>query len=280
MTSSALRLGTRRSALARWQAEWIASELRRSDIDVELVLITTQGDVKAGPIGAIGTQGVFTKEIQRALLDGEIDLAVHSLKDLPTQPVEGLALAAVPEREAAGDALVARTAETLDELPEGASIGTGSMRRRAQLLHYRPDLAITEIRGNVDTRLRKLDDGQYEAIVLAESGLKRLGLESRISQVIEKEIMLPAVGQGALAVEARAEDDSTRERLAVLDDPQTRAAVLAERAMLFTLRGGCLAPVGAWGRIVDQETLQLDGVVLSHDGRTRLHGLAQALGLS
>src|SRR5688500_5860049 len=167
MTASRLRLGTRSSPLARWQAEWVAARLAEQGIAVELVPITTQGDVKTGPLGQIGGQGVFTKEIQRALLEGQIDLAVHSLKDLPTAEVEGLSLAAVPPRESTADVLVSAKARSLDDLPHGARVGTGSLRRKAQLLYVRPDLVIFEIRGNVETRLAKLDAGEYDAIVLA-----------------------------------------------------------------------------------------------------------------
>lgn len=270
-----LRLGTRSSPLARWQAEHIAARLTALGIDVEMIHITTQGDVKAGPLGQIGGQGLFTKEIQRALLDDRIDLAVHSLKDLPTEHVEGLTLAAVPERESPGDVLVCNQVKTLDELPQGARVGTGSTRRKAQLLHARPDLQILDIRGNVDTRLRKLDEGEYDAIVLAEAGLTRLGLTDRIAQVLPRSLMLPAVGQGALGIEARSTDTSTLVLLAPLNDSATRHAVLAERAMLRALRGGCLAPVGAWGRLEEGQLL-LDGVVLNADGTQRLHAAGTA----
>lgn len=273
--SSTIRIGTRGSALARWQAEWVAARLAELKIEVQLVLIQTQGDVKSGPIGAIGTQGVFTKELQRALLDRQIDLAVHSLKDLPTEPVSGLALAAVPPRESTRDVLVARTAGSLETLPAGAAVGTGSLRRQAQLLHARGDLQLRDIRGNVETRIGKLDDGQFDAIVLAEAGLRRLGLAHRITHTIGRDVMLPAVGQGALGLESRADDATTRKLVAPLDDAATHACVRAERAMLAALRGGCLAPVGAWGRLVD-DRLQLDGVVLSADGRQRLFAQGEA----
>ena len=264
-----LRLGTRRSPLARWQADWVTQLLQQQGHEVEQILITTQGDARSGPIGNIGGQGVFTKEIQRALLEDEIDLAVHSLKDLPTEVVDGLALAAIPERESMGDALISGDGRRFVDLPEGCTIGTGSLRRRAQLLHLRPDLDIRDIRGNVDSRLKKLDNGEYQAIVLAEAGLIRLGLNSRITQVFDRQDLLPAVGQGALGIEARKDDQTTCAALAPLNHDETRAAALAERRMLATLRGGCLAPIGAWGRI-EQARLLLTGVVLSHDGATRL----------
>jgi hydroxymethylbilane synthase len=265
-----LRLGTRGSKLARWQADWVAGELQRLGHTVELVEIATRGDVEqVAAVEEIGTRGVFTKEIQRALLAGEVDLAVHSLKDLPTEPVEGLILAAVPPRESSADVLVSRDGAALESLPRGARIGTGSLRRQAQLRHVRPDLHVADIRGNVDTRLRKLDDGQFDALVLAEAGLRRLGLEERISQVLPFTTMLPAVGQGALAIECRADDTETREILVSLNDPMTRAAVAAERALLEHLRGGCMAPIGGLGRLEGRK-LRLSSVVLSADGVRRL----------
>jgi hydroxymethylbilane synthase len=234
------------------------------------VPLSTRGDrEQAGPIGAMGGQGVFTKELQRALAAGEIDLAVHSLKDLPTDAVAGLVLAAVPPRGAAGDVLVSRKVRSWEELPAGAVIGTGSLRRRTQLWHARADLKMEDVRGNVDTRLRKLDEGQYDGLILAEAGLERLGLAGQITQVLPKSLMLPAVGQGALGLEARADDRRTLDALAPLDDPETHAAVLAERALLATLRGGCLAPIGAWARVAEGR-LSLSGVVLSLDGAKRL----------
>ena len=192
-----LRIATRGSQLARWQADWVADRLRRSGQTVEIVEIATRGDVDQSEfVGDIGAPGVFTKEIQRAVLAGEADVAVHSLKDLPTDSVEGLVLAAVPMRESPADVLVSPLANSIDALPKGARVGTGSLRRQAQLRHPRPDLQVAAIRGNVETRIRKLDEGQFDAIVLAEAGLKRLGLAERISQVLPWELMLPAVGQG------------------------------------------------------------------------------------
>ena len=265
-----LRLGTRGSKLARWQAEWVARALSGLGHTVELIEIATRGDVEqVVAVEEIGTRGVFTKEIQRALLAGDVDLAVHSLKDLPTEPVDGLILAAVPPRESSADVLVGRGGVTLLELHSGARIGTGSLRRQAQLLHARPDLRVADVRGNVDTRLRKLDDGQFDAIVLAEAGLRRLGLADRVSQVLPTDIMLPAVGQGALGIECRANDAATREILASLNDPVTHAAVAAERTLLEHLRGGCMAPVGALGR-AEGSRLSLSAVVLSADGARRL----------
>ena len=265
-----LRLGTRGSQLARWQAEWVAGELRRLGHAVELIEIATRGDVeRSAAIEEIGTRGVFTKEIQRALLAGDVDLGVHSLKDLPTEPVNGLTLAAVPSRESAADVLVTKLTATLDSLPRRARVGTGSLRRQSQLRHVRPDLQTEDVRGNVDTRIRKLDEGQFDAIVLAEAGLRRLDLGKRITQILPFDVMLPAVGQGALAIECRSDDDQTLSAVAPLEDAATRAAVTAERALLAHLRGGCMAPVGGWGRI-ENGVLRLSAVVLSIDGATRL----------
>ena len=266
-----LRLGTRASVLARWQAEWVRDQLVQGKVDVELVPISTRGDQRSQmPIDRIGGQGVFTKELQRALLDGRIDLAVHSLKDLPTDPIDGLVLAAVPQRASPWDVLAAPHVTSIQELPEAARVATGSLRRRTQLLHVRPDFDMIDIRGNVETRLQKLDAGGCDALILAEAGLRRLGLADRITQMLTPAVMLPAIGQGALGIEIRAEDPHTREIVARLDEPLTRAAVTAERSLLATLRGGCLAPVGAWGRIEDEQ-LHLEAVVLSADGSQRLH---------
>jgi hydroxymethylbilane synthase len=288
-----LRLGTRGSQLARWQADWVAGELRKFGHAIELIEIATHGDVdRARSIEQIGTQGVFTRAIQHALLSDDVDLAVHSLKDLPTDPVVGLVLAAVPQRESPADVLVGARGASSEErrvsglpaqrdahssllaphlslLPPAARIGTGSLRRQAQLRHSRPDLLITEVRGNVDTRLRKLDEGQFDAIVLAEAGLRRLGLQDRIRHVLPFDVMLPAVGQGALGIECRADDDATRTALSLLNDAATQAAVSAERALLHHLRGGCMAPVGALG-LPEGSHLRLQAVVLSADGARRL----------
>ena len=269
-----LKLGTRSSALALWQSNWVATQLRELGFGIELVKISTSGDVKSGPIGAIGSQGVFTKEIQRALLDKEVDFAVHSLKDLPTEDIPGLCLTSVPPRESVGDVLVSNEISSFDEIPADALIGTGSMRRKAQLLSQRPDLQVEDIRGNVDTRLQKLDEGAYQAIILAESGLKRLGLTERITHVIDRGVMIPAVGQGALGIECREEDAYVREVLAHLNDLSTFLCVTAERAMLKALRAGCLAPVGAWGQLKEDQ-LHLQGVVLSGTGDQRVDSDSQ-----
>ena len=282
-----LRLGTRGSKLARWQANYVAAELEKLGRRVEIIEIRTQGDrQQVGPIEAIGSVGVFTKELQRELLAERIDFAVHSLKDLPTTSVEGLTLAASPERAPISDALISNTATSISDLPEGACVGTGSFRRKAQLLNRRPDLVVEDLRGNVETRLRKLDDGEYDAILLAQAGLARLGLEDRITQVIPPSELLPAPGQGALGIECRADDAFTRKALVALNHLETRAAVTAERSALSRLEGGCLAALGAWAR-VEANQLCLNVVVLSEDGSQRLDesavgeiGQAEQLGVS
>lgn len=265
-----LRLGTRGSKLARWQAEWVAAQLTAKGHAVEIIEIRTTGDAQqSGPIDSTTSPGLFTKEIQRSLVTGEVDLAVHSLKDLPTQPVENLTLAAVPQRESVADALIGRTFRTLAEAPQGAVIGVGSLRRRAQLAHLRPDLVLADIRGNVDTRLRKLDAGDYDAIMLAEAGLTRLGWAERITERLDPAKFIPAPGQGALGIECRTDDAETRAALAALNDPATLAAVTAERTCMTKLEGGCLAALGAWARF-DNVELLLNVTVLSHDGGKRL----------
>ncbi len=275
-SSPPIRIGTRASALARWQAGWVADALSAAGHSVELVPITTRGDALPDrPIAQLGERGVFTKELQRALLDRRIDVAVHSLKDLPTEPTPGLSLAAVPPRESPFDVLISRGGVMLNELPHGALVATGSLRRQSQLRHARADLRVVPLRGNVDTRLRKLDEGEFDAVVLAEAGLKRLGLTQRINQILPSELMMPAVGQGALGLEARDDDAATRTALAMLDDPTTHAAVIAERSLLAALGGGCLAPIGAWAR-PDASQLRMEAVVLDAAGTQRLFAAAAA----
>ena len=274
-STTIIRLGARGSALSRWQVEWVAAQLTAAGYIVQMELIKTGGDLSSQPIATFGERGVFTKEIQRAVLDRRVDVAVHSLKDLPTEPVDGMGLVAVPPRESPFDLFLSRAGLALRDLPERARVGTGSRRRQAQLLHWRPDLQVEEIRGNVETRLRKLDDGEYDAIVLAEAGLRRLGLADRATHRLEPSQMLPAIGQGALGIEARLDDEPTRTALQVLQDPATFAAVTAERSLLATLRGGCLAPVGGWARL-EGDQLRLEAVVLSLDGRERLYATANA----
>jgi hydroxymethylbilane synthase len=267
-----LRIGTRGSPLALWQANHVAAHLRAlaGGRPVELVRIQTAGDrITDVALSQIGGDGLFTKELQRALLDGTADLAVHSLKDLPTLPVEGLTLAAVPRRGPTGDALVSRRHGAVDRLPHGATVGTSSLRRRAQLLHRRPDLRLVDMRGNVETRLRKLEEQGLDALVLAEAGLERLGLGAAVTEILDPAWMLPAVGQGALGLECRMDDRENRALVEQLNDPATRQAVLAERAFLRGLGGGCLVPIGAAAK-VDGETLMLRGAVLAPDGSERV----------
>ncbi len=264
---NALRLGTRGSALALAQAAWVKRRIEEHDasLRVEIRVIRTGGDrVLDAPIQNIGGKGVFTREIEEALLGREIDCAVHSLKDLPTRLPDGLTLAAVPEREDARDALAARRATQLAELPRGAKIGTGSLRRRAQLLHYRADLEIVPVRGNIDTRLKKLDAGEFDALVLAAAGLRRIGRAERISEFLSDAVCVSAAGQGALAIETRA-DGAARARLAFLDHPASAAEIGAERALLERLGGDCRVPIGARARAAG-EKLSLIGLVASPDG--------------
>jgi hydroxymethylbilane synthase len=281
-----LIIGSRGSQLALWQAHWIQTRLEQLGEQCRIEIIKTTGDkisdVALSQAGAqAGGKGLFTKEIEEALLAGSIDIAVHSLKDMPTDLPAGLTLAAIPEREDPRDALVGRA---LEDLPHDARIGTGSLRRSAQLRARRPDLQIVDIRGNVDTRLRKLDEGRYDAIVLAAAGLRRLGLEDRITEVFNPGVMCPAVGQGALAVETRDDGGPAFQIAQRLEHPETRASITAERAVLASLGGGCQAPVGSYG-YVHLATLYVIGLIISPDGSRRIrhanHGLvadAAALG--
>ncbi|MBP3953966.1 hydroxymethylbilane synthase [Gemmata sp. G18] len=272
MSTAALRLGTRGSPLALWQANHIADKLRPVAIPraVELVLIETHGDRdQASALSAMGGFGVFTKAIQNALLDGRADVAVHSLKDLPTIPEPHLELVAVPARGPTGDAFVSRKYKRFDDLPQGATVGTSSLRRRAQVLNQRPDLNLLDLRGNVDTRLRKLDEQNLDAIILAEAGLVRLGLADRITEILDASWMLPAVGQGAIGLECRAQDTETKRLVEQLRCPETFARVQAERAMLYALGGGCLVPIGTTSKVLDG-VLTVRGAVLSGDGKRRI----------
>jgi hydroxymethylbilane synthase len=260
-----LVIGSRGSKLALWQANYIKNRLESAGHDCRIEIITTTGDrFQQGPLKEIGNKGLFTKEIEEALLEGSIDLAVHSLKDMPVVLPDGLQISATPEREDARDAIVGRR---LSELNAGARIGTGSLRRVAQLCAARPDVNVQPIRGNVDTRLRKLDEGQYDAIVLAAAGLNRLGWAHRIADLLPVETMCPAVGQGALAIETRSDNGAGMQACVALNHEPTRAAITAERAMLEVLGGGCQVPVGAHAT-VEGERLSLLGVVSSTDGQT------------
>ena len=266
----ALRIGTRGSPLALWQANSIAETLRHAGMESELVIVKTSGDrFQQASFAKIAGKGVFIKELEDALLDRRVDLAVHSMKDVPTEIPKELVIAAICKREDVRDALISVSSARFANLPRGARIGTGSLRRRAQLLHVRSDLQMLDIRGNVDTRLEKLKRGDYDAIVLAKAGLDRLGLSGTISEVLSTEISLPAAGQGAIGIEARADDGDTLRALAELDDPDTRAGVEAERAALARLEGGCQVSIGAWGRVQERQ-LVLEVAVLSADGKERL----------
>lgn len=257
-----LVIASRGSQLALWQATWVQGRLAALGHECRIEIIKTTGDkITDVPLAKVGGKGLFTKEIEEALLDGRAQLAVHSLKDLPTELPEGLVLAAVPEREDPSDAIVGKR---LDELPHGARVGTSSLRRAAQLRKLRPDLAIESVRGNLDTRLRKLDEGKYDAILLAAAGLKRLGWGGRIAEILPAGRMCPAVGQGALAIETRA-SGAGFDAVRALDDPPTHAAVAAERGLLAALGGGCQVPIGAHATVAGNE-LRLLGVVASPDG--------------
>ena len=267
-----LRIGTRGSPLALWQAHHVTALLRTvaPDRPIELVEIETVGDqVRDVPLVQLGGDGAFTKAIQQALLDDRVDVAVHSLKDLPTFVVEGLLLAAVPARGPIGDAFVSKKHRCFADMPAGAVVATSSLRRKAQLLNRRPDLRLIDIRGNVETRLRKLVEQDLDATILAQAGLVRLGLATEITEVLDASWMFPAVGQGALGLECRTADSTTRAILDRLNDAPTRWAVLAERAMLRGLGGGCQVPIGAITKLV-AGVLTLRGVVLPPDGRQRI----------
>lgn len=274
-----VRLGTRGSTLARWQANWTATQLRAAGIASEIVIIQTSGDVvQSDAIINIGAQGVFTKEIQHALLENKIDIAIHSLKDLPTECVAGLSLVAVPKRESYRDAFVSHIAKKIEDLPPGSRIGTGSQRRKTQVLyHFGNRYRVEDIRGNVETRLRKLEQKDYDALILAEAGLTRLGLANVICSLLEPPFFLPAIGQGALGWEIRTADYQTAELLLPLNDESSFAAVRAERAMLREMRGGCSSPIAALAQTDDcGATLSLHGRILSLDGKQMFETIQSA----
>lgn len=263
-----LIIGTRQSLLALWQSNHIASLLRKQypDCQVTLKKIVTKGDrILDVPLAQIGGKGLFTKEIETELLDGTVDLAVHSLKDMPTVLPEGLCLTAITTRANVGDAFVSNQYASFSELPQGAVLGTSSLRRKAQLLAVRPDLKIVDLRGNVDTRLRKLDEGQMDAIILAAAGLERLGHADRIREIIPTTVCLPAVGQGALAIECRSDNKEVREMLAFLNDLPTKQATDAERAFLGLIEGGCQVPIGVHAE-VENDNVKIEAVIASLNG--------------
>ena len=262
-------IGTRSSKLALWQADYIMERLQQQypDVEIEKCLMTTKGDkILDAPLAKIGGKGLFTKELETAMLEGEIDIAVHSLKDMPVVVPEGLVITAITERENPGDALVSNKYNSFAELPEGAKIGTSSLRRKAQLLHARPDFNIQDLRGNVNTRLQKLESENFDAIILAAAGLKRLGFSDRIKEELPKTMCLPAVGQGALAVETREDDTELREMLAFLDDKETRACTITERAFLATVEGGCQVPVGGYAISPKPGMVKAEAVIDYLDG--------------
>ena len=272
-----LKIATRQSPLALWQAEHIKCRLEQlhPNLKVELVTFVTQGDkILDTPLAKIGGKGLFVKELENALLDGRADLAVHSMKDVPMQLPEGLTLAVVCEREDPYDAFVSNHYAHFDELPQGAVVGTSSLRRKCQILQQRPDLNIKDLRGNVGTRLGKLDDGQYDAIILASAGLKRLGLVERIRHHISAEMSLPAVGQGALGLECREQDQTVLDLIAPLAHAETQACVTAERAFNAYLEGGCQVPIAGFATLQDQQ-LQIEGRVGSVDGTVLLKAQQQ-----
>jgi hydroxymethylbilane synthase len=280
-------IGTRGSKLALWQTNWVKSELQNLHpaLEIEIKVISTKGDrVQDISLPKLGEQGkgLFTKELEDAMTEGAIDLAVHSLKDLPTELPAGLHIGAISKREDVRDALVARSGiASFDQLPEGAIVGTSSLRRQAQIKAARADLVIVPVRGNVDTRLRKLDEGNFDAIILASAGLSRLGFGERITERLSRELVLPAVGQGALAIETRLGDRETNEIVGAINHDETRLACEAERAFLKGLGGGCLVPIAAHGHI-ESGTIELKGLVASPDGaeiiRDQLNGAAQDAG--
>lgn len=280
--STVFKIGTRGSALALWQALWVKTSLEEEfpRCTFELVKIKTTGDkITDTALSKVGGKGLFVKEIEEALADGRTDLAVHSMKDVPARLLEGLTLGAISERESPLDVLISRGGAGLMALPEGARIGTSSLRRQAQLLAARPDLRIGTLRGNLDTRLRKLGSGELDAVVLAAAGIMRLGCETRITEILPVSIMLPAIGQGALGIEVREGDAEVKEMVSVLHHAPTGTAVRAERAFLRRLEGGCQVPVAALG-VIDGQRVVLEGLIASLDGRRvvrdRMSGVSEA----
>ncbi|WP_286263552.1 hydroxymethylbilane synthase [Thalassotalea atypica] len=273
MTTATVRIATRKSALALWQAEYVKAQLEHfhPGINVELVPMTTKGDIILDtPLAKVGGKGLFVKELEVAMLENRADIAVHSMKDVPVEFPEGLGLEVICPREDPRDAFVSNTFENFDDLPQGAIVGTSSLRRMCQLKAMRPDLDIRDLRGNVNTRLKKLDEGQYDAIILAAAGLIRLEMPERIKSYIEPETMLPANGQGAVGIECRTDDDTIKALIAPLECKETRVRVLAERAMNRALEGGCQVPIGSYATVNGDE-IYLRGLVGATDGSTILH---------
>lgn len=262
-------IGTRGSQLALWQANWVKTEIEKKHpgAGVELLKIKTTGDkITDVPLARVGGKGLFVKELEEALLDGRADMAVHSMKDVPTVFPDGLSLRCITEREDPRDAFFSRNGTRLVDLPGGAKIGTSSLRRQAQLLHMRPDFEVLSLRGNVGTRLKKLDEGQFDAIILAAAGVKRLGLDGRVTEFLSPDVSLPAIGQGALGLETRTDDAETNRMVAFFEHPETSCCVRAERALLRRLEGGCQVPIAAYATL-SGDTVKLTGLVASPDGK-------------
>lgn len=269
MAKQLIRIGTRGSMLALQQSGMVKAALKKlwPDLTVELHVIRTTGDkITDVPLAKVGGKGLFVKEIEDALLDGSVDLAIHSMKDVPADLPEGLQIAAVPEREDPRDVLIMHRAKDVESLPPGAVIGTSSLRRGAQMLTMRPDFELRTLRGNLDTRIRKLHEGQYDAIILAAAGLKRMGWQANITAYLDPIDFIPAIGQGALGIEARTGDEPTGRLLAPLNDPDSELAVRAERSLLRELEGGCQVPIGGHARVTGDH-IELSGLVASLDGR-------------
>jgi hydroxymethylbilane synthase len=267
---SEIKIGTRGSQLALFQANWVKDQLVQAhpDLHVTLFKIKTTGDkIQDAPLAKIGGKGLFVKEIEEALLQKRIDLAVHSVKDVPTEFPKGLHLSVITKREDPRDVLISKDGKILKDLPQGAKIGTSSLRRQAQLLHFRSDVELIPLRGNLDTRLNKLETKNIDAIILALAGVKRLGFEERITEVIPPEISLPAIGQGALGIETRTDDHAVENQIRFLNDRDSSIAITAERAFLKKLEGGCQVPIAAYARVVGT-TLQIDGLVGTIDGKS------------
>ncbi|MEE8540249.1 MAG: hydroxymethylbilane synthase [Desulfobacterales bacterium] len=267
-----IRIGTRGSKLALWQANWVKSALESVDprLCVELVIIKTKGDkIRDVPLAEVGGKGLFVKEIETAILENRIDIAVHSLKDMPADIPAGLQIGAIPERENPADVLISKNGQTLAELKPQACIGTSSLRRAAQLRFGRPDVCILPLRGNLDTRIRKLEAGEFDAVILAAAGVKRLGLENKITEYLDPDRMLPAVGQGALCIEIRSDDSENLQLISGLDHNSTRLAVSGERAFLNRLEGGCQVPIAAYGQVIHDRFI-LSGLVAEVDGSKQI----------
>ena len=274
MSEEILRIATRKSPLALWQAHYVSNMLQHHhpELKIELVTMTTQGDkILDTPLAKVGGKGLFVKELETGMLEGRADIAVHSMKDVPVDFPTGLHLAVICEREDPRDAFVSNTYSSLDDLPEGARLGTSSLRRQSQIAAIRPDLKISDLRGNVNTRLKKLDDGEYDAIILAAAGLKRLEFEERITQFIDTDVCLPAIGQGAVGIECRTDDARVHSLIAPLNDNKTQIRVLAERAMNQRLQGGCQVPIAGYAEF-EHGLIMLRGLVGQVDGQKIIRG--------